>query len=198
MDAQAILTRIEQDAAEAAQKVLDDAGEKAKLITLEAQQNRESLNKTMLAQAEQECAQMEERMHRMAELDDRKAMLSKKRAVIDEAFALASDRLGKTQPVQRRAFYLRKIAEYAAGEETLIIGANDADWFDDAFLKDANNALKQAGKPAALTLRNELGTGSSGVVLSHKGAQVRITFDSLLDEARTELEQAAAQVLFDE
>ena len=35
-------------------------------------------------------------------------------------------------------------------------------------------------------------------MLSHKGALVRITFDSLLEEARAELEQAAARVLFDE
>ncbi len=198
MDAQAILTKIEQDAELAAQKVLDDAKEKAKLITLEAQQNREMLNKTMLAQAEQESVQMEERMHRMAELDDRKAMLSMKRGVIDEAFALAKEKLEKTKPAERRAFFLRKIAEFAAGEETLIAGADDADWFDEAFLKDANSALQKAGKPAKLTLQKAGEAGSSGVVLSHKGAQVRITFDSLLDEARAELEQAAAQVLFDE
>ena len=37
MDAQAILTKIEQDAKDAAQKVLADAEEKAKLMKLEAQ-----------------------------------------------------------------------------------------------------------------------------------------------------------------
>ncbi|HRX08667.1 MAG TPA: hypothetical protein P5559_05835, partial [Candidatus Limiplasma sp.] len=165
---------------------------------LEAQQNRSMLNNTMLAQADQECTQMEERMHRMAELDDRKVMLSKKRAVIDEAFALAKDKLQKAKPADLRAFYLRKIAEYATGDETLIIGADDAAFVDDAFLEDANKALKSAGKPASLTLQKETEAGCAGVLLSHKGALVRITFDSLLEEARAELEQAAAQVLFDE
>jgi V/A-type H+-transporting ATPase subunit E len=198
MDAQAILTKIEQDAKDAAQKVRNEADEKAKTIKLEAQANREMLEKTMLAQAEQECAQMEERMHRMADLDDRKAMLRQKRTVIDEAFALAKEKLEKTKPKDRRAFFLRKIAEYAGGEETLIVGADDADWFDDGFLADANKALKAAGKPGTLKLQKEREKGCAGVVLSHKGAQVCITFDSLLDEARAELEQAAAQALFSE
>ena len=86
MDAQAILTKIGEDAEIAAMKVEAEAKEKAKMLTLEAQQNREQMNTTMLAQAEQECALMEERMNRMAELDNRKAMLAQKRQVIDEAF----------------------------------------------------------------------------------------------------------------
>ncbi len=198
MDAQAILTKIEQDAKDAAQKVLADAQEKAKAMTLEAQQTRDMLKKTMLAHAEQESQQLEERMHRMAELDNRKAMLALKRSVIDEAFALAKDKLEQTKAGEQRAFYLRKIAEYAAGTETLIVGAEHADFLDDAFVADANQALKAAGKPAELTLQSEREAGYAGVILSHKGAQVRISFTALLDEARAELEQAAAQVLFDE
>ncbi|MBN1777650.1 MAG: hypothetical protein JW811_05965 [Clostridiales bacterium] len=198
MDAQAILTKIEADARDAAEKVLGDAQEKAKTMTLEAQQNRGMLKSAMLAQAEQECAQMEERMHRMAELDDRKAMLAKKREVISEAFALAKEKLQKTKPRDRRAFYLRKVADFAVGEETLIVGKDGADWFDDGFVSDANKALKAAGKPGSLSLQKERMDGCAGVVLSHRGAQVRITFEALLDEAQGELEQAAAQVLFSE
>jgi len=198
MDAQAILTKIETDAKDAAETVCKDAREKAKTMTLEAQQNREMLNSTMLAQAEQECTQMEERMHRMADLDDRKELLKRKREVIDEAFALAKEKLQETKPKDRRAFYLRKVAEFASGEETLIIGKDDADWFDDAFLADANKALKAAGKPGALTLQKERMEGCAGAILAHKGAQVRISFDSLLDEARAALEQDAARALFDD
>ena len=198
MDAQAILTKIETDAKDTAQKVLTDAEEKAKTMALEAQQNREMLKSTMLAQAEQECTQMEERMHRMAELDDRKAMLSQKRKIIDEAFALAKEKLQKTKPKDRRAFYLRKVTEFAAGQETLIVGKDDAGWFDDGFLLDANNALKAAGKPGGLKLQKERMDDCAGVVLSHKGAQVYVTFDALLDEAQGELEQAAAQALFND
>ena len=176
MDAQAILVKIEQDAKDAAQKLLADAKEKAKTMTLEAQQNREMLKSTMLAQAEQESTQLEERMHRMAELDNRKAMLAGKRVVIDEAFALAKEKLQQTKPADRRTFYLRKVVDYAVGEEAVIIGADAAEWFNDGFLADANQALKAAGKPGSLTLEKDREKGCAGLVLAYKGAQVRITF----------------------
>ncbi|MFH1880716.1 MAG: V-type ATP synthase subunit E family protein [Bacillota bacterium] len=198
MDAKAILVKIEQDAREAAQRIHSDAEEKAKAMKLEAQANVEMLLSTMLAQAEQECQHMEERMHRMAELDNRKALLAMKREVIDEAFQMAKEKLLNTKPAERRAFYLKQTVKCARGEETLIVGADDAGWFDDGFLGDANRALQAAGKPARLQLKAERRKGCAGIVLSFKGAEVRITFESLLDEARADMEQLAAQALFTE
>jgi len=197
MDAQAILEKIEQDAKEAAQKVQSDAQAKVKLMKLEAQSQIEAQEKTMLRQAEQDSVQMEERMQRMADLDDRKAMLQLKREVIDSAFQKAMEKLEATKPADRRAFYLAQVAKFAGGEETLIAGADTA-WFDDGFLADANKALIKAGKPGKLQLQKERRKGCAGVVLSQNGAEVCITFDTLLDEARAELEQAAAHTLFTE
>jgi vacuolar-type H+-ATPase subunit E/Vma4 len=196
MDAQAILTKIKQDAQDAALRIQAEAEEKAKALMLEAKAHREALEKTMLAQAEQECARMEERLRRMADLDDRKAMLQQKRDVIDDAFRLAKDKLNKAKPADRRAFYLRQAVKCAGGDERLIVGADGADWFDGAFLDDVNKALQSAGKPNKLNLADERRKGCAGVVLSHRGAEVLITFDSLLDEARPDLEQVAAQTLF--
>lgn len=196
MDAQAILTKIEQDAKESAQRIQAEAEEKAKTMKLQADMNIESLQKAMLAQADTECAQMEERMQRMADLDSRKEMLSQKRKVIDEAFQLAKEKLVKTSAKDRRAFYLKQVVACASGTETLLVGANDADWFDDGFLADANQALEKAGKNAKLQAAKAHREGCAGVVLAQNGAEIRITFDSLLEEARTELEQAAAQTLF--
>lgn len=196
MEAQAILTKIEQDAKTAAQKVQTDAETKARTMKLDAQANREMMEKTMLAQAEQECVQMEERMQRMADLDNRKDMLARKRQVIDDVFEKAREKLAKTTSADRRAFYLRQIVKYAGGEETLIAGADGADWFDDGFAADVNKALKAAGKADKIKLHKEHRVHCAGVVLSFKGAEIHITFDSLLDEARAELEQATAQALF--
>jgi V/A-type H+/Na+-transporting ATPase subunit E len=197
MDAQAILTKIEQDAKDAAQKVLADAQAKAKLMKLEAEARIEAQEKTMLRQAEQDGDQMEERMKRMADLDDRKAMLQMKRETIDSAFRKAMEKLAQTKPADRRAFYLAQVAKLAGGEETLIAGAN-ADYFDDGFLADANKALEKAGKPGKLQLQAQRREGCDGVVLSQNGAEVRITFDTLLDEARADMEQIAAHTLFTE
>ena len=196
MDAQAILTKIEQDARDAALRIQAEAQEKANSLIAEAQARRETQENTMLSQAEQECARMEERMRRMADLDNRKAMLQRKREVIDAAFTRASEMLSQAKPADRRAFYLRQAVRFAHGEETLIVGAEGADWFDGAFLGDLNQALQSAGKPGKVQLAAERRNGCAGVMLSQKGAEVLITFDSLLDEARPTLEQIAAQTLF--
>ena len=198
MDAQAILLKIEQDAVEAAKRIQTDAEEKARVMKLEADAKIETLEKTMLAQAEQDCDQMEERMRRMADLDDRKQMLGQKRDVIGEAFQMAMEKLQKTKPAERRAFFLRQVVQCADGEETLIVGADDAAWFDDGFLADANKALVKADKPGKLKLETKRRKDCAGVVLSQNGAEIRIAFDTLLDEARAELEQAAARTLFTE
>ena len=198
MDAQAILTKIEQDAVEAAKRIEADAGEKARVMKLESDAKVETLEKTMLAHAEQDCEQMEERMRRMADLDDRKQMLRQKREVISEAFQMAMEKLGQTKPADRRAFFLRQVAECAGGEETLIVGADDAAWFDDGFLDDANKALIKAGKPGKLKLEAKRRKDCAGAVLSQNGAEIRIAFDTLMDEARAELEQVAARTLFTE
>ncbi len=196
MDAQAILTKIEQDAKETAQKVLSDAREKARMMKLEAQAKVEAQQKTMLRQAEQDCAQMEERMLRMADLEDRKQLLKQKRDVIDLAFQMAKETLERTEPARRRAFFLAHAVRFAAGTETLIVGTDHAEWFDDGFLADANAALQAMNKPGKLQLSAERRKGCAGLVLAQNGAEVRVTLDALVEEARTELEQAAAQTLF--
>lgn len=198
MDAQAILTKIEQDAKDAARKVLADAEEKAGTMKRDAQAKLAALEKAMLAQAEQESVQLEERMQRMTDLDDRKTLLALKREVIGEAFRAAKDKLVQTSPAQRRSFYLRETVKCAAGEETLIAGADGADWFDGEFLPDANKALLKAGKPGNLKLSDERRPAVAGVILSRNGAEIHITFDSMMDEARAELEQLAARELFTE
>ncbi len=198
MDAQAILEKIEQDAKESAQRIAAEAEEKAKTMKLEAQMKIESLQKTMLAQADRECTQMEERMQRMADLDSRKEMLAQKRTVIDEAFAKAKEKLLATSAADRRAFYLKQVAACAAGTETLIVGADNADWVDDGFIADCNKALEAVGKPGKLQADKERRAGCAGIVLCQNGAEILITFDALLDEARAELEQSAAQTLFTE
>jgi vacuolar-type H+-ATPase subunit E/Vma4 len=198
MDAQAILTKIEQDAKDAAAKIQSDVEDKVKTLQLGSQANIEMMEKTMLAQAERDSEQMEERMKRMSDLDNRKALLAQKHEVINEAFKNAKDKLLATKPADRRAFYLRQAVACADGKETLIVGEQDAAWFDDSFLADVNKALKAAGKPGELTLMDERRKGCGGIILSQNGAEISITFDSLLDEARADLEQEAAQILFSE
>ncbi len=196
MNAEAILDKIEQDALATAAQTLDDAQKKVDSLKAASREKIGEMHRSMLSQAELDGDALAQRLRRMAELNDRKDLLGKKRALIDEAFALAAQKLADAPATQKRSFFTRQIAKYAAGNETLVIGANGADWFDGAFLAEVNAALQKAGKPGTLTFAPEKREGCIGVIISQSGAEIRCTFDALLEEMRAELEQKTAATLF--
>ena len=198
MNAQAILSKIEEDANLTADKLLSDAQAKATELKAASRAKIETMHQAMLAQAERDSKEQEERLLRMNALDERKTLLGKKREMIDEAFALAGEQLAKAPAAEKRAFFLRQTVACAHGDETLIPGADASDWLDDAFVTEANAALTAAGKPGKLTLGEERRAGCTGVILATRGSEIRCTFDAYMEEARAELEQQVAEILFGE
>lgn len=196
MNAQAILNLIEADARETAQKTLADAQTKAEEMKTASRAKIEGMHKELLSQAQTEGDALEQRMLRMAELEERKELLAKKRALMDEAFEMAGQKLSAASNTEKRAFFLRQLLTFATGSEQLAIGGENAGWFDDRFLSDANAALLKAGKSAGLTLAPEKRSGCEGFLLITGGAEIRCTFSALLEEARTNMEQAVATDLF--
>ena len=156
----------------------------------------ERAHEQMLTRAQRDGEELEQRMLRMAELDERKELLGKKRALIDEAFAAARKKLGALSAQEKRAFFLAQVVKSAEGDEALIVGAVGDDWFDDAFVAEANAALGKAGKPGKLALAAERRAGCEGLVLSAGGAENNCTFEALLDAIRSEAETRVAQILF--
>lgn len=196
MNAQAIVSKIEQDAKQAAEQARSDAKAKADALKAASREKIEAMHQTMLAQAQQDSAALEQRLLRMAELDDRKELLGMKRALIDEAFTMAGQKLSAVSAAEKRTFFLKAVTRYASGTETLVIGAKDAHWFDDRFVADANAALTTEGKEGKLQLSKERRTDCEGVILLSGGAEINCTFEALLEEAHTGLEQQAAETLF--
>jgi len=196
MNAQAILNQIEADARDTAQKTLADAQTKADEMRTTSREKIEGMHKALLSQAQTEGDALEQRMLRMAELEERKELLAKKTRADGEAFEMAGKKLSAASNTDKRVFFLRQLLAFATGGETLEIGGENAGWFDDHFLSDANAALLKAGKTERLTLAPEKRPGYEGFLLIAGGAEMRCTFDALLEEARTELERQAAEDLF--
>lgn len=196
MNAQAILDKIQEDARQAAVQVQADAEAKAaemrKAAAVRSQQRRDEL----VSQAQKEGGELAVRMQRMAELEERKALLQTKRDMMDEAFALAGQKLCQTPKARMRAFFAKQVERAAVGHERLIIGEDNAQWFDDAFVNEINLALSQQGKPAKLTASSERRAGCTGVILATEGAEVHCTFQTLLETSRDALEAEVAAILF--
>ena len=192
MNAEAILNKIGEDAKETAERIESEAQARAAEWKAASRDRIEGMHATMVAQARKDGDELEQRLLRMSELEDRKALLQKKRELIDAAFARASEKLVATTASEKRAFFLRQILRFAAGDETLVIGAEHADWFDERFITEANKALVANGKPGRLAPSAEQRRGCIGLVLVSNGAEIPCTFGAFLEEARADMEQQVA------
>jgi V/A-type H+-transporting ATPase subunit E len=195
MDANAILEKIAQDARDAASSTLEDANKRAGEMKAASEERIGQQKKSALDRAKKDGVLLRERMLRMAELEDKKSLLSAKREVMDKAFMSALGMLETMDAKKMRAFFLRLVSDCAEGDETLLIGAKNNAWFDDAFVAEANAALKARGKKADLQkgVSPVLGVGFA---LKKGGTQVNCTMDALLSQSRMGLETDVARVLF--
>ena len=196
MDVQGILRKIESDAKAAASQTLMEAQKKADLIRAQADAQAQAQREAMDRRVQAEKAEMESRMLRMAELEDKKAQLAVKREVMDGAFALAVWKLRELPDEQKRAFFRSQLLSAAQGDETVLIGEENSAWFTDAFLREVNAALAEAGKPGNLTRGG--GVDGCGFELRRGGEAQKCTFEALVEGSRMALEGDVARVLFQE
>lgn len=198
MNAQAILDKIASDAQENALRIQDEAREKAEKALADTRQKLAADEAAMRAQAERDGAELSQRMGRMAELENRKALLKEKRVVIDAAFDRARELFLRLDAGAMRAFFLERVAEDAAGDETLTVGQNASQWFDDRFLADASALLQRQGKQTALQLSPEQRPGVTGFLLQKAGMEINCTLEAMLGDLRMDMETDVARLLFGE
>lgn len=196
MNPQAILDQIGQDAQLAAQKLLADAEKKAEQLRAASARRIEKTHEQTRAQAQADAAELEQRLMRMAELEDRKALLGKKRAVLDEAFALAADKLRRMPAGELRAFLVQAAAKETAGSESVIVCENGADFAQGDLIGELNQAVRALGKPGNLRMSEQKRSDATGLVLSEGGAETNCTLEAMLAAIRIEMETQVASVLF--
>ena len=217
MNATAILEKLQEEAKENAAAILQDANDRAEKMRTASDAKIASAKADMEKKAKADGLVEEQRLIRMEELDERKRVLAAKRSLIDRAFDAALQKMKAMPADEARAFLIRLIAEVAEGDEQVIIGAEDAAWFNDAFVSEANAALKKAGRKGELTLATEQRKGVtlkkagreeevtlaaerrkgvSGLILAKDDTEINCSYAAILDSKRLEMEAEVAQVLF--
>lgn len=194
-----ILERIEGDASESLRAMevrldarLDELAKhrKARLKRMRAEG---------AARAEAEARREKERRLTMGRLELRKADLAERRARIDEAFRRARGRLLDLDDDARRS-WIRSLV-LAAGEtgrEGLRLAARDRRLFGKSELAELNRALVAEGREGGLHLVDEGREIEGGCLLVAQDYDVDRSLDALLAEARDELEETIADLLFRE
>lgn len=196
MNAESILSRIDQDAREAAARILRDAQAKAEESRKASEAHIEQAREAAMEQARKDAIALDDRMQRMAKLDARKALLAAKREVLDEAFSQALDTMAAMPDDQARAFGLSMLLSSAVGDETVYADAASA-WCDQGFVTAANAALVQSGRQGALRLSGEKRNLGGGFVLARGGLEVNCSYKAALDAGRMDLEAEVAALLFE-
>lgn len=195
MNAEAITTKILEDARAQAAMTLSEAKHRADTLRRQGEAAIEQKKQESEKQADTQASQLRERMLRMAELDQKKALLTVKRQVIDQAFEDALKRMTGMTDEQKRGYIHNLVLESAQGGEELIPSSEDKALFDQTFIAKLNDSLQKAGK-APITLKDESRPLGGGFVLKQGGLEINCAFRAVLGQARSALEAEVAAVLF--
>ncbi len=197
MNADAITSKILEDARQSASQTLKEADERAQKLREDNDRRAEESSNDAMEQARKDCADLRDRMLRMAELDQRKELLSMKRAVIDAAFDEALSNMRSMPAEKARAFMERTLLSLSEGDEGVIVSKGDENVFDESFVSRMNDLLKGAGKTGNLSLTGEVRDVGGGILLRRGGMEVNLTYPSIVSERRPELEAEVAGILFE-
>ncbi len=197
MNADAITSKILEDARQSASQTLKEADERAQKLREDNDLRAEESRNAAMEQARRDCAELRDRMLRMAELDQRKELLAMKRTVIEAAFDQALSGMRAMSPEKARAFMEKTLVSLAEGDEGVIVSKGDEKVFDEAFVGRVNELLKKAGKNGSLALTGETREVGGGLLLRRGGMEVNLTYPSVLSELKPELEAEVAAILFE-
>lgn len=193
--ADALIGRILADAQAEADTALADADKEAERIALIAKdecfrtENETELRTKRLNDAAQEKSRTN------AALDSRKYALKVKRALIDEAFALAAERMEQKSDAERSALIKALLIREAEGGETIIPAARDEANVK-SVLAEVNAALAQSNR-APLTIAPADADITGGFILKAAGYEKNGSFAAVLREVRAAEESAVAGILFE-
>lgn len=185
------------------ERIRADAAAEIEMIRAEGDARAAEVRASYAAQAQQLTEQEGEKTRLAADallqrgersdvMERSKALLSAKQGCIDEAFALAAEKL-RTLP---RADYIRVLSSLAAsngaGDEELIFSAADAAELG-AEVVAAANGLKEG---ASFTLSKETRELEGGLVLKRGDVEVNCSFATQLRLLRQTMAADVAAILF--
>lgn len=192
-----ITARILREADEAAQAIEQRAINQAEEIRGSYDDLCKSARQEALDAAGEAAAEQALRGESAAALEQRKALLQEKQALIDQAFSAAGEQLRALPPERQVEFLSRLAAQAAQGNETVVLSPADRERIGPALVRQANERLRQLGKPGELTLSQETRDLQGGLVLQAGAVEQNFSFDVLLRSRREEMALEVSRLLFD-
>ena len=197
MDTQPILSLIRDEAYRAAETVLAQARERARVMGEESLKRSALMLERAKEDAAHEAEQAQDRIRRLRELEDRKYALAARRELIGKAFDETLKKLHALPGDDMEELMLSLIAASAQGDENIQAGDINDGFYTPAFIQKANQRLAELGRPGRLVDTGGRVSGCCGIVLRSLESQTYCTVEALMESGREGLEQQAAALLFD-
>ena len=186
-----ITSRIETEAKSEVDGILEAGKAEARRIVDSWRARIEAETRELAAKNEKAAAEREERLKSAAEMDARKTILTAKQEMVEQAYALALDRLcslsGETK-VNLLADLMAR-ASSTGTEEAVFSAADQADG-----AKAVEKANAASGKK--LTLSKDAAPIRGGFILRDKNVEVNCAFETLVRLQKAETAGAVAKILF--
>ncbi len=186
-----ITSRIEAEAKSEIDGILE-AGKAETQRAVDSWRERIDAESRALAERnEKAAAEREERLRSAAEMDARKTILSAKQEMVEEAYALALDKLCSLPEDEMVGLLAGLLARASStGTEEALFSAGDRD----VGAKAVEKANAASGKH--LTLSGESAPIRGGFILRDRNVEVNCAFETLVRLQKTETAGAVAKLLF--
>ncbi|MBR1689509.1 MAG: V-type ATP synthase subunit E [Oscillibacter sp.] len=187
-----ITRRIQADAQAEIDGVLSAARDEAQRITAGYRAQAESEERELSAKNAKAADQREERLVSTAQMEARKVILAAKQDVVEEAYALALEKLC-TMPEDKYITVLSDllVQASASGTEEAVFSAKDRPGVGKAAVEKANAA---SGKH--LTLSDQTADIRGGFILKDRNVEVNCAFETLVRLQKAETAGAVVKKLF--
>ncbi len=199
MSLESLLAKIEEDGREEGRKAVEAAEEEAARLTAEGREETlraaEKIRSSLRERGERERI----RVTSEALAEGRAAFLSAQDRLFEEAFTEALRSFEGLPEDRYRAWLKRIVVENASGgEEQIVAAPYDRRLLEGGLLEEIRAALPEKESGAALTLAEEEGDFSRGVILKAANYINNLSLETLMREARDRNEEKVLKILFGE
>jgi len=185
-----IIKRIEEEAREAAAKIIADAEAEAASIREKYTSESESVRGEIVSRGKKVADERAARLSGAASLEAKKAALAKKQELISDAFSAAVEKLSSLSD-DKRALALSRLALAAAngGKGEIILSKAERDAIGAKLMANCSENKN-------IVLSEETREIGGGLIFRDGSAEVNCAFSSLVFELRESLSRTVADVLF--
>jgi len=199
MSLEKILDKIQHEAQQKAEAIIQQAEEEARKIVARAEQDARSQADQIIEKASRSSRQKEKRMVLSADLALRKETLAEKQRAIHDCYQGALRKLEQMRDQAYRETIQRMLLAAFTPEITeVIFSEKDSRRIDQRFIDRVNKALRDLGQKGQLHLSREHRDITGGFILKSDRIEIDASFPSILKYQESELEGEVAGILFGE